>query len=80
MKEKGDSGPTPVMAFLTAQLRSSIGRRKIRASNLKSLGESGFIQNKRMHIDPQTPQKFRSPNVQCSLNYVTLKNKKMSLP
>ena len=37
-----------------AQLRSSKGRRKIRARDLKLLGELRFIPNKRMHIEPKT--------------------------
>ena len=40
------SWATPVMASLTAQLWSSKGRRKIRARDLKSLGELRFIPNK----------------------------------
>ena len=44
-----------------AQLRSFKGRRKIRARDLKLLGEFRFIPNKRMHIDPKTSQKFHPP-------------------
>ena len=54
-----------------AQLRSSKGRRKIRARDLKLLGEFRFIPNKRMHIEPKTSQKFRSP-YRSGLTSITL--------
>ena len=51
-----------------AQLRSSKGRRKIQARDLKLVGEFRFIPNKRMHIEPKTSQNFRSPHWKVPTN------------